>query len=599
MSKHSPQDRRLLQELIRQERLTREEAQELLDSLELHQVRNARVRLPDILVKKEIITVSELAQLTAQILEEEEEDAVVQGRQPYRPKAALAPAPAGGGGAGRMVLVGLSVVSILVLGGVIFWLQNRDEPVAPAADDDLAAVEEPVDAEPSEPEAPAVEEPPKVADPLEQQLRGELANCLLESDLRKQIDLLDDLYTRSASHLPVDSAIRRAQKEAREKLNEQARIAFDEAKPRWQAHLEVGEFSEAVAIVEGLLSSYGVEALDGEIQHQRSLLQQDLERYCERLVRAGKRAFRHDNLPEAKKSFSKILGVGSRSQIAVAETWLRQIADKELANQKKAAGGNAEKSVAKKNENESDGGSDSESSSESEAGSDDEDDEEFVADEPAPVDPRIVAIREKLHELLPAGRATLQDNGTLVVTYDLGTKDPRNGDDWLPEIEGASLNENIRWSHPREEDGVRVSNKGYYRNRARLMPPIKFDVTFHNMTSFSPKNVMALAWVNDRGVGVATNMGQQTGYVKAGRVGSLKGRLFPYAARMNYKLTLEVGENEFEGVHSRRRTKGRPRKKGQENGVCTLFWHPQVMGVLTEMRIEGKLDLDWAESQLQ
>lgn len=597
MSKHSPHDRQLLQHLVRQGRITREEATELWNSLDLYQVENARVRIPDLLVQKQIITVAELAQFMARIEEEEEQDAIAHGRAPAPAAAAPAePAPSAGG---RNALIVVSVVGTLILIGVAVWLAGGSEPEPAPPPKEVVKVQPVAPPPPPEPEPE-----PEPIDPLEVALRDELEQSVQIADVRERIEALDEIYTRSSSRLPVDADIRAAQRAARRELDGMARVAFDAAKPEWQALLDEEKFSEAVSVLDGLLDRFGVEAIDGEIQHQRSLVQQTIERYCARMLRAGKRSLSRNSLVAAKRDLDRVARLGSRSQVAEAEEMLREIA----AKSSEVAGSSADDDVAdaaiargSARADESDATSDEVAAGPGDSEDDVADDDDTLDedDEPdVPVDPRIVNIRDRLVELLPSGKATLSDDGILTATYELHDGDRRSGYDWVPDIEGAQFSDKTRWSTPREATGVRVSENGFWRHRARLVSGVKFQVRYQSLSGYRPQNMFALVWMSDRGLGVATNMGQQTGYVNTGRVTSLKGRLRPHSAGDPHELMLEVGETHFKGRFGTARTQERPNKKGQKNGFCGVIWKPQIKAVLLHVHVEGKLDLDWAEKEL-
>lgn len=611
MVKISREDRLLLQVLVQEGRLEKAEAQDLLQSLELHQMKNPRLRVTDLLVKKEILTVSELENYLADLAEEE---APQRSAAPPRRAAAGRAAPSRGASKrvvevaqeeprnsmGPLIFAGAVV---LVLSGVatFLWLQKSQEPEPSQqqeqARSETVEVEEAEESPFSDSSLPEVD--PVSTDPVERQLRKKLQACLRIEDPRQRVDELKDMLMESRGEVVED--ILAALSKAEEEYSGVVREAYGKVESKVERHLDREEYPQAIALLEDLLDEYGLGAMDGELQGMRDTAKRDLDDYCGKQLRKATKAYDRKDYLEAKAIFERVAASGIARHAKSANKWLGMVEGK-LAGRD---GSDEEVVASSAGEPKPASARDPEHIADSGAGNGASDDSEVDVEEhsPNPDDDRITKIAARIQELFPSRKATLDSNGILSVTYNLSNKDIYDGLDWGPDIERAKPGEPVRWTVRREDDrfkpGVRIADRGLWTHKAKLQAPIKFDAEYYCQNHFSASNLVALAWINEKGNGAGTNYGYQTGYVKKGRVGKLKGRVQEISATTVVKIGLDITEDEFLGRHGRSQTATRALKeKGMTSGFLAISWANRIVGTLMKVTISGKLDLDWAEEEL-
>lgn len=678
MPKLAMVDRVLLQQLLRSGRIDEAQARDLVQALNLHQARDPRVRLPDILVKKEILTVAELGALQAQL-----EDASDPGqstgvgahaaahaaahvagaaaagpaaggaavRRPQRTTAGAHVAPAGGGSAFPVGMVAVTGMTTIALLGVLGWLLLRDPPDPGASDASAARSHSAGSVENSIaqggaretaalPGAYGVAAGPSGSDRAQSTATGRtrdpwLAHLDLQcaiQDPSERVQALEKLA--AATHGDALGLVRERLGSARAELAVAARAAHPALLAEVEAHRTAGELAQALRTIEAFGARYGESSIDGEVAHLRTTVRRDLDRECEVLLEEGKKAYQEGRMAEARTLFERVAASGVDRHVRAANRWLTGI-------QEALAGGTAKPAPSAGPALEDAGAPAAEPTPTTAAvpkpgtprpgagpGTGPPEDgppndgpeggpteatgvEEVAGGPEATLTPearaqrqRITRLSDQLRRLLPSGKAALDEHGVITLQYDFTSRDDVSALDWTPNIEGARPGSPVRWVVPGErsdrvQDGVKIADVGIWRHTAFLLPPLDVEVHYVSETSFDPVGIIALAWIDEKGNGIATNLGQQTALVRRGQLGARQGPLNAISALNLSIMRLAVTPDHFTGTGHGRPTPARS-WKNIEHGQFAIIWSSKRQaGVIEKLTITGRLDLDWAEERLR
>ncbi len=226
-------------------------------------------------------------------------------------------------------------------------------------------------------------------------------------------------------------------------------------------------------------------------------------------------------------------------------------------------------------------------------------------DNEEPPNPRVDRIVEKLDQLFNADSKSLDSSGKLELTYEFSKKEEAAAQDWRPEVSGGNQSKNgLRWTVRREDiwhtKGLKISNQGYFLHKAKIQPPLEIEVTIYIENQFAPKNLIAVAWVDRKGKGVGSVYGHQTCRVSKMRgVKRTPGKLPSLDSKRRYTFTVRVEDGMF---HAKTRASKLPPQKlpkKMKSGRAALIWGGTVAAVVEKVTIRGKLDLEWAEKELE
>lgn len=605
MAKVLPQDQQFLEVMVEWQVLEPAEAEDYLQSFALHAARDPELTMADFLIDKGVVHTDD-----AQAALDE-----VASRAPRRPAARSSahrgtrsrgrPSPARSRRAAPMVarrsdptpIIIMSVVAIAVLGAVIWFIQkpggDDPSPNTEVAREEVPSIEEPAVSEDLDP-GPSL--PAVTKSDESDRKRRKFSELQAISDPQERLEQLDDFMFEVSGKLEQEVAA--AVLSTRDELDRVAKSALRRQEGKIERYLDKEDYAGALAILDQLLREYGSNALNGEIEERRSAVHKQLDKFYRELVDEGVLAYEQGNYSEAKRCFDMIAESGLPDRVKTAKYWLPKVRRKlgsgreVAARPEKSSGKTREASVGKR-ERDRDRKPDTPREEPRKEG-------RSATDE-------IAAFRDKLDHVCPSGKATLSPTGLFVVEYNFMQKNTMDGEDWSPAVNDPSpdFRDRIRWTLRQEEVvvggmvGVRVSDRGVWRHNVKLKAPISLDLRYFPTNQYRASNILALAWFDEKGKGVATNMGLQTGLVKGGRFTGAKGSLFEISCLQSYRIRLNVTESSFSGNHDRSPTPSRKVPKKMTSGFAGILFANEIAGTLQSIRISGKLDLEWARKNLK
>ena len=142
--------------------------------------------------------------------------------------------------------------------------------------------------------------------------------------------------------------------------------------------------------------------------------------------------------------------------------------------------------------------------------------------------------------------------------------------------------------------GLRVSDRGITAVKCWFFEDVDAEMTFSAGASFHKNNVMTLGYYNKRGNGVGNNMGTQSVQLKRGkilknRVGKLNGKNLNLWHGEKIKLSVKNGKAKSY-LSGKKTAERKYRRRGMESGRIGFLWGGRMAGMITNLRIVGRID---------
>lgn len=571
----TPIEHGVLRRLIAAGRLEVGQAEDLVQMLDLHRVKDATATITDLIIARRIATPHEVNEMLA---EEEQvaaapiphrQAAPLQGREPHgahpqqwrpppRHRPAVQHATPSKSSSNLMLYLGLAFWVLLLAGGGTAWVlyeRGKQPELAGGTAGETPLVDS----------APVASPAPAIASSYE----AELAKAIEVTHLRRRLDSLKELGTR------FPDAAQRAKLEYTRELDKVGRLAeadLRRATPDLRKYREAGTVSPGLAIYDELLERYGSDVLGGRIKKEREdymmgkPLPSGPDVATDAATKAVERTVAKAGDIEGRKVDTPAEGSGKGEEAAPPPAPV----DPAPGGAAPPAGNGQPSDAAKKYPNQE----------------------------------RITRISDRLSELF-TGKATLDEDGMLSVHCDFSRKSMDDVGDWSPTVdETPSLEKNVRWTVQREDEwnvaGIKISDDGWFVHNARLKPPIEMNVNVYIQNMFHPTNFFAACWVtSEKGRGVAGAYGKQLSLLQGFKPQKRQPpELDPIAATRAYQFKLNVSPGSYTTSIGRKEQNPLELPADLTSAQCALVWQSKISVIVSSVSFSGLLDLDWAEKQL-
>lgn len=213
-------------------------------------------------------------------------------------------------------------------------------------------------------------------------------------------------------------------------------------------------------------------------------------------------------------------------------------------------------------------------------------------------------------DLFSAERESIDPDGTVTLVYHFDSDEPETADNFFPPVSFAP-NAKVKWADSRwgyslrYHDGVVIADKGEWFHTAVWQPDVRMDVDFISFTTgnASRKDLVAatFAWSKKNRRRVGSNLGTQLVRLSGVKAAGRQGKAFPLVHENRSRFGFELKNGTFTTTQmgsSRESTSSRKLLKDLSAGQVGLVWSGGVTGVVEEVRITGRLSLDWIRQYL-
>jgi len=217
------------------------------------------------------------------------------------------------------------------------------------------------------------------------------------------------------------------------------------------------------------------------------------------------------------------------------------------------------------------------------------------------------AEQERILDLFQATGEKITPDGVLELVYNFESEQQSLGDDWFPPP--ALRGQRVRWSRDWEGNcegvsgGVIISDTGQWFHSAVWQPDVRMELTYVSFLGGRRGDMVAavFAWSKKLRQRVGSNLGRQlvriSGTKATGGVGPAP--VIVYEDRNKFGFELKDGI--FSALLN-----GRPKLETDNKkvlrklgpGQVGLIWRGTISGIVPELKIRGKIDLDWAADQI-
>ncbi|OUU19876.1 MAG: hypothetical protein CBC13_11840 [Planctomycetia bacterium TMED53] len=218
--------------------------------------------------------------------------------------------------------------------------------------------------------------------------------------------------------------------------------------------------------------------------------------------------------------------------------------------------------------------------------------------------------KEQLLELFLADEESVTPEGVVTLIYKFDSDEPEKADNFFPPVSFAP-NAKIKWADHRwgysrlYHEGVVIADKGEWFHEAVWEPSVIMDVDFVSFTTGNPsrKDLVAAtyAWSKKNRRRVGSNLGTQLVRLSGVKASGKQGKAAPLVHEERSRFGFQMKNGTFttrQMGSSRESTSSRKLLKDLSAGQVGLVWSGGVSGVVDEIRITGRLNLDWVRKQL-
>ena len=216
--------------------------------------------------------------------------------------------------------------------------------------------------------------------------------------------------------------------------------------------------------------------------------------------------------------------------------------------------------------------------------------------------------QERILDLFQASGETISKDGVLELIYDFESEERSLGDDWFPPP--ADRGQKVRWSRDWEglcegvSGGVIVADTGQWFHSAVWQPNVRMELTYVSFVGGRRGGMVAAvyAWSKKLRQRVGSNLGTQLLKISGTKAtgGLCKAPDIVYEDPNKFGFELKDG-------NFRTLLNGRPKLETDNKkvlkklgpGQVGLVWRGTISGIVPELKIRGKIDLDWAADQIR
>ena len=217
-------------------------------------------------------------------------------------------------------------------------------------------------------------------------------------------------------------------------------------------------------------------------------------------------------------------------------------------------------------------------------------------------------VREMLEDYLQPSKIEFLEDGRVEFTLDFRKKYSEHEDLFTPRV-ARDLRKTFRWSVGREQyyfdrrsygGGLRISDRGMAVLKCWFEDDVEAEILYESGTNFNPNQVVAVAYCTKRGA-IGSNFGSQCVAFRGGsRAKKKKGKTVAINNRSGAWFKVVVRNGMFD-AHRDGRLKNSMKypQKGFESGRIGFIWGARSSGLICELRIKGRIDVEATVKEMQ
>lgn len=216
--------------------------------------------------------------------------------------------------------------------------------------------------------------------------------------------------------------------------------------------------------------------------------------------------------------------------------------------------------------------------------------------------------QERVLDLFQATDEKVSKDGVVELTYKFESEENSLGDDWFPPP--GERGEKVRWSRDWEglfcdgvSGGVIISDTGQWLHSAVWQPDVQMELTYVSFLGGRRGDMIAAvyAWSKKLRQRVGSNLGTQLVKISGTRATGGLGKAPDIVYEDHHKFGFELKDGKFRTLlngRSKLETDNKKVLKKLGPGQVGLVWRGTISGIVPELKIRGKIDLDWAADQI-
>lgn len=215
--------------------------------------------------------------------------------------------------------------------------------------------------------------------------------------------------------------------------------------------------------------------------------------------------------------------------------------------------------------------------------------------------------QERILDLFQATDEIISKDGVLELTYDFESEQKSLGDDFFPLP--ADRGQKVRWSRDWEglcegvSGGVIISDTGQWFHSAVWQPDVEMQLTYVSFVGGRRGGMVAAvyAWSKKLRQRVGSNLGTQLLKISGTKATGGLGKAPDIVYEDHHKFGFELKDGNFRTLLNGRPKLETDNKKVLKKlgpGQVGLIWRGTISGIVPELKIRGKIDLDWAADQI-
>ncbi|MEC9477526.1 MAG: hypothetical protein VX764_10850 [Planctomycetota bacterium] len=215
--------------------------------------------------------------------------------------------------------------------------------------------------------------------------------------------------------------------------------------------------------------------------------------------------------------------------------------------------------------------------------------------------------QERVLDLFQATDEIITSDGHLQLTYDFESEEKSLGDDFFPLP--ADRGQKVRWSRDWEglcegvSGGIIIADTGQWFHRAVWQPDVQMELTYVSFVGGRRGGMVAAvyAWSKKLRQRVGSNLGTQLLKITGTKATGGLGKAPDIVYEDHHKFGFELKDGNFRTLLNGRPKLETDNKKVLKKlgpGQVGLVWRGTISGVVPELKIRGKIDLDWAADQI-
>jgi len=215
--------------------------------------------------------------------------------------------------------------------------------------------------------------------------------------------------------------------------------------------------------------------------------------------------------------------------------------------------------------------------------------------------------QERVLDLFQATDEKISKDGVLELVYNFESEHQSLGDDWFPPP--GNRGQKVRWSRDWEGNcegvngGVIVSDSGQWFHSGVWQPDVRMELTYVSFLGGRRGDMVAavFAWSKKLRQRVGSNLGRQLVRISGTKATGGVGPAPVIVYEDHHKFGFELKDGSFSTLingNVKQQTDNKKVLKNLGPGQVGLVWRGTISGIVPELKIRGKIDLDWAADQI-